>query len=50
MVHLGDEAQMELISVCLGIVLFLWHDWCTVCAKHTIGAKIDLDAANGTPR
>jgi alcohol dehydrogenase YqhD (iron-dependent ADH family) len=50
MVHLGDEAQMELISVRLGIVLILWHDWCTVCVKHMISAKFDLDAAKGMPR
>jgi hypothetical protein len=39
MVFLGDEAQMELILLHLEIVLILWHDWCMVCAKYTIGSK-----------
>jgi hypothetical protein len=50
MVLLGDEAQMELISFHLGIMLILWHDWFMVCAKRMKGAKITLDAPNGAPR
>jgi hypothetical protein len=37
-------------SVHLEIVPILRHDWCTVCAKLTIGSKIALDAPDGTPR
>jgi hypothetical protein len=32
------------------LVLVLVQDWCTVCAKHTIGLEIVLDAPDGTPR
>ena len=50
MVPLGDEAQVE---ACFGLsemVLILMQDRCTVCAKHTIGSEIVLDAPDGTPR
>jgi hypothetical protein len=50
MVLLGDEAQVEGLSICLEIVLILTQDWCSVCAEHTIGSKIILDAPNGSPR
>jgi hypothetical protein len=33
-----------LVSFCLEIVLILTQDSCTVCAKHTIGLEIILDA------
>jgi len=33
----------------LEIVLILTQDRCTVCAEHTIGSKIVLDAPDGTP-
>jgi hypothetical protein len=33
-----------LFLVCLEIVLFLTQDRCTVCAEHTIGSEIVLDA------
>jgi hypothetical protein len=33
----------------LEIVLILTQDWCTICAEHTTGSEIDLDAPNGTP-
>jgi hypothetical protein len=39
-----------LTSVHLEIVLILMHGRCTVCAVHTIGSKIVLDAPDGTPR
>ena len=26
------------------------QDWCTVCAKRTIGSEIVLDTSDGTPR
>jgi hypothetical protein len=37
-------------SVNLEIVLFLTQDRCTVCAEHTIGSEIVLDAPDGTTR
>jgi hypothetical protein len=42
--------KWKLVSVCLEIVLILMQDRCTVCAEHTIGLEIMLDAPNGTPR
>jgi hypothetical protein len=41
--------KWKLGSVCLGIVLLLMHDWCTVCIKHTVGLEIVLEAPDGTP-
>ena len=42
--------KWKLDLVYLEIVLVLTQDKCTVCAERTIGAKIVLDAPNGTPR
>jgi hypothetical protein len=39
-----------LVSFCLETVLILMQDRCMICAKHTIGSKIILDAPDGTPR
>jgi hypothetical protein len=39
-----------LVLVCLEIVLALTQDRCTVCAEHTIGSEIILDAPDGSPR
>ena len=39
-----------LVSVYLEIVLSLMQDRCMVCAKHSIGSEIILDAPDGTPR
>ena len=50
MLLLGDEAQVDARFGPLEIVLILTQDKCTVCAERTIGAKIILDAPNGTPR
>jgi hypothetical protein len=50
MVLLGDEGQVEPLSIRLEIVLILTQDRCMVCAEHTIGSKIVLDAPDGTPR
>jgi hypothetical protein len=50
MVALGDEAQVEIVSVLLDIVLILMQDRCTVCVERTIGLEIILDAPDGTPR
>jgi hypothetical protein len=40
----------KLVSVHLGIVLILTQDRYMVCAEHTIGSEIILDAPDGTPR
>ena len=50
MEHLGDVGHVECRSVSLEMVLVLMEDWCTVCAKRTIGSNIVLDAPDGTPR
>jgi hypothetical protein len=50
MVLLGDEVQVEGLSVRLEIVLILMLDWCSVCAERTTGLEIILDAPNGSPR
>ena len=47
---LGDVGHVESRLVCLEMVLVLVQDWCTVCAKRTIGSDIVLDAPDGTPR
>jgi hypothetical protein len=38
-----------LVLILLEIVLILMQDRCTVCAEHTIGLEIVLDAPDGTP-
>ena len=40
--------KWKLVSVHLEIVQLLTQDLFTVCAEHTIGSKIGLDAADGT--
>jgi hypothetical protein len=40
----------NLISVRLETVLVFMQDRCMVCAEHTIGLEIILDAPNDTPR
>jgi hypothetical protein len=40
----------NLVSVRLETVLVSEQDKCVVCAKHTIGSEIILDAPNDTPR
>jgi hypothetical protein len=42
--------KWKLDSVCLDIVSVSVQDRCMVCAKHTIGLEIVLDALDGTPR
>ena len=49
MVLPGDETQVELVVVHFEIVLILTQDRSAVCAEHTIGSEIVLDAPNGTP-
>jgi hypothetical protein len=34
----------------LEILLTLTQDRYTICAKHTVGSEIIMDAPNGTPR
>ena len=50
MVLRGDEAQVKALSVQLEIVLILTQGRCIVCAEHTIGLEIILDAPDATPR
>ena len=50
MVLLRDEAQVEARFGPLGDSANLDTDKCMVCAKHTIGSEIILDAPHGTPR
>ena len=40
----------NLVSVYLETVLVSVHDRCIVCARHTIGLEIVLDAPDGTTR
>ena len=44
---LGDVGHVESRSIRLEMVLVLMYDRCTVCAKHTIGSNIVLDAPDG---
>ena len=46
---LVDVGHVESRSIRLEIVLVLVQDRCTVCAKHTIGSDIVLDAPDGNP-
>ena len=46
---LGDVGDVESHSVRLEMVLVLVQDRCMVCAEHTIGLEIILDAPDGTP-
>ena len=47
---LGGVGHVESRPVRMEMVLVLVQVRCTVCAKHTIGSDIILDAPNGTPR
>ena len=47
---LGDVGHVESRSARLEMVLVLVQDRCTICAKHTIGSEIILDAPDGNPR
>jgi hypothetical protein len=50
MVVLGHVGHVESRFGPFGEVLVSVQDRCTVCAKHTVGSEIVLDAPNGTPR
>jgi hypothetical protein len=45
---LGDEGHVESCFGAFGDSANLDQDRCTVCAEHTIGPKIILDALDGT--
>jgi hypothetical protein len=47
---LGDLGHVESHIFYLETVLVSMKDRCTVCAKHTLGSKIILDAPDVTPR
>ena len=47
---LGEWVMSTLVLIRLDMVLVSVQDRCTVCAKHTIGLEIVLDAPDGTPR
>ena len=46
----GVCVMSNLVSILLDTVLVSVQDRCMVCAKHTIGSEIILDAPDGTPR
>ena len=50
MVLLRDKAQVEASFGPFGDSANLDQDRRTVCAEHTIGSEIVLDALDGTPR
>jgi hypothetical protein len=43
-------AMLNLISFRLEILRILMLDRSTVCAEHTIGSEVIMDAPDGTPR
>ena len=47
---LGEWVMSNLVSIYLDTVLVSVQDRCTICAKHTIGLEIVLDAPDGTLR
>ena len=47
---LRDMRHVESRSVRLEMVFVLVQDRCMVCAEHTIGIEIVLDAPDGNPR
>ena len=47
---LGDVGHVESHFGLFGTVLASMQNRCTVCAEHTIGSEIGLDAPDGTPR
>jgi hypothetical protein len=47
---LGDLGHGESHFFRMETVFVSVQDWCIVCAKHTIGSEIVLDASVGTPR
>ena len=47
---LGEWVMSNLVLIRLDMVLVSVQDRCTVCAKHSIGLEIVLDAPDGTPK
>jgi hypothetical protein len=47
---LGEWVMWNLVLVYLVTVLVSVQYRCTVCAKHSIGSEIILDAPDDTPR
>ena len=47
---LGEWVMWNLVLIRLDMVLVSVQDRCTVCAKHSIGLEIILDAPDGTPK
>ena len=47
---LGEWVMSNLVLMRLDMVLVSMQDRCAVCAKHTIGLEIVLDAPDGTPK
>ena len=47
---LGEWVMSNLVLMRLDMVLVSVQDRCTVCAKHSIGLEIVLDAPDGTPK
>ena len=47
---LGEWVMSNLVLIRLDMVLVSVEDRCTVCAKHTMGLEIVLDAPDGTPK
>jgi hypothetical protein len=50
MVLLVERLKWMLVSICLEIVLIMTQDSYMLCAEHTIGSEIVLDAPEGSPR
>ena len=48
--HKVTRLKWKLISVHLEVVLILTQDRCMVCARHTMGSEIVLEAPDETPR
>jgi hypothetical protein len=47
---LGEWVMWNLVSVHLETMLLLGQYRCMVCAEHTIGSEIILDAPDGSPK
>ena len=47
---LGEWVMSNLVLIRLDMVLVSEQERCTVCAKHTIGLEIVLEAPDGTPK
>jgi hypothetical protein len=50
MVLVGNEAQVDARLGLFGDSAILTQDRCIVCAEHTIGSEVVLDAPDGSPK